>query len=226
VRQSADSAQQASRLSAETQVIADRGRVAVDEVGSTMRVIQESSQRISEITQVIDSIAFQTNILALNAAVEAARAGEQGRGFAVVAAEVRALAQRSAGGPQEIKQLIDDSVSKVETGHEKTEVARKTMGEVVDSVRRVNALVDEISHAAREQLSGISQVNDAVMQLDTITQQNAALVEQIAASARSLEGVAHNTTETVQVFRIDSGASSITDAVALRRQFKEPKPML
>jgi len=226
VRQSADSAQQASRLSAETQVIADRGRVAVDEVGSTMRVIQESSQRISEITQVIDSIAFQTNILALNAAVEAARAGEQGRGFAVVAAEVRALAQRSAGAAKEIKQLIDDSVSKVETGHEKTEVARKTMGEVVDSVRRVNALVDEISHAAREQLSGISQVNDAVMQLDTITQQNAALVEQIAASARSLEGVAHNTTETVQVFRIDSGASSITDAVALRRQFKEPKPML
>jgi hypothetical protein len=150
VRQSADSAQQASRLSAETQVIADRGRVAVDEVGSTMRVIQESSQRISEITQVIDSIAFQTNILALNAAVEAARAGEQGRGFAVVAAEVRALAQRSAGAAKEIKQLIDDSVSKVETGHEKTEVARKTMGEVVDSVRRVNALVDEISHAARE----------------------------------------------------------------------------
>jgi len=123
VRQSADSAQQASRLSAETQVIADRGRVAVDEVGSTMRVIQESSQRISEITQVIDSIAFQTNILALNAAVEAARAGEQGRGFAVVAAEVRALAQRSAGAAKEIKQLIDDSVSKVETGHEKTEVA-------------------------------------------------------------------------------------------------------
>ncbi len=226
VRQSAESAQQASQLSAQTQGVAERGNQAVDEVGSTMRAIQESSQRISEITQVIDSIAFQTNILALNAAVEAARAGEQGRGFAVVAAEVRALAQRSAGAAKEIKQLIEDSVSKVEAGHDKTEVARKTMGEVVDSVRRVNALVDEISHAAREQLSGISQVNDAVTQLDSITQQNAALVEEIAASARSLEGVARNTTETVQVFRIDGGGMAQPDAVALRRQMKAPTAAL
>jgi len=226
VRQSAESAQQASQLSAQTQGVAERGNQAVDEVGSTMRAIQESSQRISEITQVIDSIAFQTNILALNAAVEAARAGEQGRGFAVVAAEVRALAQRSAGAAKEIKQLIEDSVSKVEAGHDKTEVARKTMGEVVDSVRRVNALVDEISHAAREQLSGISQVNDAVTQLDSITQQNAALVEEIAASARSLEGVARNTTETVQVFRIDGGGMTQPDAVALRRQMKAPTAAL
>ena len=224
VRQSAESAQQASRLSAQTQAITERGNQAVDEVGGTMRAIQESSRRISEITQVIDSIAFQTNILALNAAVEAARAGEQGRGFAVVAAEVRALAQRSAQAAKEIKQLIEDSAGKVEAGHEKTEVARKTMGEALESVRRVNALVDEISHAAREQLTGISQVNDAVTQLDTITQQNAALVEQIAASARSLEGVARNTTETVQVFRIDGGPSAMADAVALRRDMKAALP--
>ena len=221
VRQSAESAQQASRLSGETQGIAERGNQAVDEVGSTMRAIQASSRRISEITQVIDSIAFQTNILALNAAVEAARAGEQGRGFAVVAAEVRALAQRSASAAKEIKQLIEDSARTVDAGHDKAEVARKTMAEVLESVGRVNALVDEISHAAGEQLSGISQVNAAVAQLDTITQQNAALVEQIAASAHSLEGLAHATTETVQVFRLDARAGqAMPDAVALRRGHK------
>ena len=221
VRQSAESAQQASRLSGETQGIAERGNQAVDEVGSTMRAIQASSRRISEITQVIDSIAFQTNILALNAAVEAARAGEQGRGFAVVASEVRALAQRSASAAKEIKQLIEDSARTVDAGHDKAEVARKTMAEVLESVGRVNALVDEISHAAGEQLSGISQVNAAVAQLDTITQQNAALVEQIAASAHSLEGLAHATTETVQVFRLDARAGqAMPDAVALRRGHK------
>ena len=221
VRQSAESARQASELSAQARGIAERGSEAVNEVGSTMRAIQDSSRRISEITQVIDSIAFQTNILALNAAVEAARAGEQGRGFAVVASEVRTLAQRTSTAAKEVKTLIEDSAGKVEVGHNKTEAARKTMAEAVEGVRRVNVLVDEISNAAKEQLSGISQINAAVAQLDTITQQNAALVEEIAASAQSLEGLAQNTTETVAVFRIDNAASGAPDAVALRRDMKQ-----
>ncbi|MDP3521428.1 MAG: methyl-accepting chemotaxis protein [Hydrogenophaga sp.] len=223
VRQSAESARQASELSAQAREIAERGSEAVNEVGSNMRAIQESSKRISEITQVIDSIAFQTNILALNAAVEAARAGEQGRGFAVVASEVRTLAQRTSTAAKEVKTLIEDSASKVEVGHLKSEAARKTMGEAVEGVRRVNVLVDEISNAAREQLSGISQINSAVAQLDTITQQNAALVEEIAASAQSLEGLAQNTTETVAVFRIDNGTGggeAAPDAVGLRRKMR------
>jgi len=223
VRQSAESARQASDLSAQARAIAERGSEAVNEVGVNMRAIQESSKRISEITQVIDSIAFQTNILALNAAVEAARAGEQGRGFAVVASEVRTLAQRTSTAAKEVKTLIEDSAGKVEAGHLKSEAARKTMSEAVEGVRRVNVLVDEISNAAREQLTGISQINSAVAQLDTITQQNAALVEEIAASAQSLEGLAQNTTETVAVFRIDNGGTSATatDAVGLRRQMRE-----
>lgn len=218
VRQSAESAQQVSSLAAQTYSISERGSQAVEDVASTMYTIQESAQRIGEITQVIDGIAFQTNILALNAAVEAARAGEQGRGFAVVASEVRALAQRSGAAAKEIKELIEDSGQKVAAGHTKTDLARKTMGEVLDSVRQVTSLVDEIEKAAAQQLDGISQVNQAVAQLDNITQQNAALVEEIAASAQSLEGLARNTSETVQVFRIDGGSRSMVDAVALRRQ--------
>ena len=227
VRQSAESARQASELSAQARTIAERGSEAVNEVGNNMRAIQESSKRISEITQVIDSIAFQTNILALNAAVEAARAGEQGRGFAVVASEVRTLAQRTSTAAREVKTLIEDSASKVEAGHSKSEAARKTMGEAVEGVRRVNLLVDEISNAAKEQLTGISQINAAVAQLDTITQQNAALVEQIAASAQSLESLAKNTTETVAVFRLDSGNSGASaDAVGLRRQMREQQQQI
>ena len=226
VRQSAESARQASELSAQARAIAERGSEAVNDVGNTMRAIQESSKRISDITQVIDSIAFQTNILALNAAVEAARAGEQGRGFAVVASEVRTLAQRTSTAAKEVKVLIEDSASKVLAGQSKSEAASKTMNEAVDGVRRVNVLVDEISNAAKEQLSGISQINAAVAQLDTITQQNAALVEEIAASAQSLEGLAQSTTETVAVFRIDNGSGGSNgartpDAVGLRRQMRE-----
>jgi aerotaxis receptor len=222
VRQTAETAQQAASLSSSVRNIAEEGSRAVDNIGNTMREIQSSSARISDITQVIESIAFQTNILALNAAVEAARAGEQGRGFAVVASEVRSLAQRTSVAAKEIKLLIDDSVAKVEQGHQKTVAAQETMLQAVDGVRNVTVLVGEISSATNEQLSGISQINAAVSQLDMITQQNAALVEEMAASAQSLEGTATAVTETVQVFRIDSNSVDAysKDAVSLRRYAK------
>jgi methyl-accepting chemotaxis protein-2 (aspartate sensor receptor) len=157
----------------------------VAQVVDTMGSITESSRKIADIISVIDGIAFQTNILALNAAVEAARAGEQGRGFAVVASEVRNLAQRSATAAKEIKELIDDSVGKVEVGSKQVEQAGTTMQEVVDSVRRVTDIMAEISHASEEQRAGISQVHEAITQMDQVTQQNAALVEEAAAARRT-----------------------------------------
>ena len=217
VRQSAESAQQATVLADQATAVAQRSSEAVGQVTETMHRISESSHRIGEIIQVIDSIAFQTNILALNAAVEAARAGEQGRGFAVVAAEVRALAQRTTGAAKEIKQLIDESTEKVDAGNRLTEAAQKTMLDALTSVRQVSTMISEISTGAREQLSGISQVNEAVAQMDTITQQNAALVEEIAASAMQLQGQASTVAETVQVFRLGHGDVAMQDAVALRR---------
>jgi aerotaxis receptor len=218
VKQSAESAKQASQLAQEATGVTHRSSAAVHSVTQTMQAIRDSSKRISEITQLIDAIAFQTNILALNAAVEAARAGEQGRGFAVVASEVRALAHRTSMAAKEIKNLIEDSVGKVETGHMQAENAGATMQEALQTVERVNTLIGEISNAADEQLTGISQVNTAVAQLDSITQQNAALVEQIAASADALQGQAQTVTETVKVFRISAHESRETqDAVALRR---------
>ena len=221
VRSTAESARSAAELTREVSDIAERSRMAVDEVGRTMREIEVSSTRIGEITQVIDGIAFQTNILALNAAVEAARAGEQGRGFAVVAGEVRALAGRSAEAAKEIKKLIEDSRARVRDGHEKSETAQSTMAEAVGGVQRVSTLVGEISHSANEQLSGVSQINAAVAQMDTITQQNAALVEQIAASSHALENTAHTLTESVRVFKLDRReAGAQPDAVALRRAHK------
>ncbi len=202
VKHSADTAREAAHLAQQTTAITQRSSDAVSSVTETMGAIEDSSKRIGDIIQVIDSIAFQTNILALNAAVEAARAGEQGRGFAVVASEVRALAGRTATAAREVKQLITDSAEKVRAGSELTHSAQTSMEEAVQSVARVTTLVSQISGVATEQLTGISQINEAVSQLDGITQQNAAAVEEIAAASMSLASRAKSVSETVQVFRI------------------------
>ncbi|WP_233871401.1 methyl-accepting chemotaxis protein [Paraburkholderia adhaesiva] len=187
VRQNADSASHAAELASEAANVATRGSDVVDNVVRTMGEITTSSRQIGDIIGVIDGIAFQTNILALNAAVEAARAGEQGRGFAVVAAEVRSLAQRSATAAKEIKALIEKSTGTVAEGAQLVTDAGSTMTEIVQSVRRVHGILEEISHASREQSAGIEQVNRAVGEMDKVTQQNAALVEEAAAAAHSLK---------------------------------------
>ncbi|WDZ94844.1 methyl-accepting chemotaxis protein [Herbaspirillum sp. WKF16] len=203
VRTNADNAHEASRLAASASGIAGEGGAVVGRVVQTMDEINGSSKKIVDIISVIDGIAFQTNILALNAAVEAARAGEQGRGFAVVASEVRSLAQRSAAAAKEIKLLIDDSVQKVGAGSALVEQAGATMARVVESVQHVNAIVNEISVASAEQTEGIQQVNDAISQLDDVTQQNAALVEQAAAAAASMRGQAGELMQLVSVFSVE-----------------------
>jgi len=207
VRQSADAARQANQLAASAAEIAVRGGEVVGQVVTTMDEINHSSKKISDIIGVIDGIAFQTNILALNAAVEAARAGEQGRGFAVVAGEVRNLAQRSAQAAKEIKGLIGASVDKVETGSRLVADAGQTMSEIVGSVQRVSDIIGEITAAAGEQSDGIGQVNVAVTQLDQMTQQNAALVEESAAAAESLKDQARRLAGVVQIFRTDPHSS-------------------
>ena len=202
VKQNSDNAVQANALATSASGVAAEGGDVVGAVISTMRSIDASSKKIVDIISVIDGIAFQTNILALNAAVEAARAGEQGRGFAVVASEVRSLAQRSAAAAKEIKQLIGDSVEKVGAGTKLVEKAGVTMDEVVASVRRVTDVVSEISAASREQSEGIDQVKHAVTQMDGVTQQNAALVEEAAAAAQSLQQQAANLARIVSVFKL------------------------
>ncbi|WP_313463303.1 methyl-accepting chemotaxis protein [Achromobacter sp.] len=205
VKQNADNARQANQLAASASDVAERGGSAVSEVVSTMQGISASSRKISEIVSVIDGIAFQTNILALNAAVEAARAGEQGKGFAVVAGEVRSLAQRSAQAAKEIKGLIEDSVTKVGAGSQQVERAGATMQEIVASVKRVTDIMGEISAASDEQSTGIDQVNRAVSQMDEVTQQNAALVEEAAAAAGSLQEQAERLAQAVAVFKVNAG---------------------
>ncbi len=202
VRQSADSAAQANQLAHSAAAVAQRGGRVVSQVVSTMNEINASSKKISDIIGVIDGIAFQTNILALNAAVEAARAGEQGRGFAVVASEVRSLAQRSAEAAKEIKTLIGASVDRVESGSRLVQDAGSTMGEIVASVQRVSDIIGEISSAASEQSNGIGQVNIAVTQLDQMTQQNAALVEESTAAAESLKDQAQRLASVVSAYRL------------------------
>lgn len=202
VKQNADNARQANQLSLSASNVAVQGGEVVGEVVHTMKGINESSRRIAEIIGVIDGIAFQTNILALNAAVEAARAGEQGRGFAVVASEVRSLAQRSAGAAKEIKTLITASVDQVERGSALVDKAGTTMQEVVSSIQRVNDIMGEISSASTEQSEGVSQVGDAVSQMDQTTQQNAALVEESAAAAASLKTQAEQLVQAVALFKL------------------------
>ena len=202
VKQNADNAAQANQLAMTASTVAIQGGAVVGQVVETMKGINVASRRISDIIQVIDGIAFQTNILALNAAVEAARAGEQGRGFAVVASEVRSLAGRSAEAAKEIKSLINASVERVETGTTLVDQAGATMTEVVSAISRVTDLMGEISAASKEQALGAAQVGEAVTQMDQVTQQNAALVEEMAAAASSLKSQALEMVQTVGVFKL------------------------
>ena len=216
VKNNASSANQANRLAVEAATTADRGRQIVGEVVSTMHGIQTASQRISDITAVIDSIAFQTNILALNAAVEAARAGDQGRGFAVVASEVRSLAQRAASSAKEIKELIDDSASRINEGSSLVQTAGSTMETVVESVHRVTDIMQEIAAASKEQSSSIEQVNAVVGRMDETTQQNAALVEEAAAAAVELQFQASGLRQAVAAFKVDKTRESPREKAQLQ----------
>jgi len=214
VKQNTENAKQANQLAISASDVAGKGGEVVSKVVVTMDSINESSRKIVDIISVIDGIAFQTNILALNAAVEAARAGEQGRGFAVVAGEVRNLAQRSAAAAKEIKTLIGDSVEKVEGGSKLVAQAGQTMEEIVTSIRRVTDIMSEITAASVEQSQGIEQVNTAITQMDEVTQQNAALVEEAAAAAESLEEQAQNLSASVATFKVDNNATQVVAARA------------
>jgi methyl-accepting chemotaxis protein len=217
VKQNADNARQANQLAAAASDTAARGGDVVARVVDTMGSINESARRIADIITVIDGIAFQTNILALNAAVEAARAGEQGRGFAVVAGEVRNLAQRSASAAKEIKELIGDSVEKVEAGSRLVDQAGTTMGDVVGSIRRVSEIIAEIAAASEEQRVGIEQVNESLTQMDQVTQQNAALVEEAAAAADAMQDQTRRLTELVGTFQTGQPAPVAVAAAARAR---------
>ncbi len=222
VKQNADNARQANQLAISASSVAIKGGEVVAQVVETMKDINDSSRKISDIIGVIDGIAFQTNILALNAAVEAARAGEQGRGFAVVASEVRSLAGRSAQAAKEIKGLIGASVERVEQGTALVDQAGTTMTEVVGSIRRVTDIMGEISAASSEQSAGVSQVGEAIIQMDQVTQQNAALVEEMAAAAGSLNSQADEMVATVAVFRLPGGIQTHAAAPRASQPKKTP----
>jgi methyl-accepting chemotaxis protein len=224
VKQNSDNARRANELAHSASGIALQGGNVVSQVVETMGSINASSSKIVDIIGVIDGIAFQTNILALNAAVEAARAGEQGRGFAVVASEVRNLAQRSASAAKEIKSLITDSVAQVEAGSKLVHQAGKTMDEVVASVKKVSDIVAEITNAGREQEVGIEQINQAITEMDTVTQQNAALVEQAAAASASMQEQAENLSRVVSVFKLEQNAARPVAAAAPPRPARPPSP--
>jgi methyl-accepting chemotaxis protein len=222
VKQNADNARQANQLVVSASEYAVKGGAVVGQVVDTMGSIKESSRKIVDIIGVIDGIAFQTNILALNAAVEAARAGEQGRGFAVVAAEVRNLAQRSAGAAKEIKGLIGDSVEKVDAGSKLVDEAGQTMDEIVTSVKHVADIMSEITAASQEQSAGIEEVNRAITQMDEMTQQNAALVEEAAAAAESMQEQAAALAQAVAVFKLGAGAQGMPMVAAPVAAVRKP----
>ncbi|MBC3832439.1 chemotaxis protein [Undibacterium amnicola] len=224
VKQNADNARQANKMVQTASEVAVKGGDVVSQVVTTMDDINQSSKKIVDIISVIDGIAFQTNILALNAAVEAARAGEQGRGFAVVASEVRSLAQRSAAAAKEIKTLIGDSVDKVRTGSTLVDQAGQTMEEIVASVRRVSDIMSEITAASQEQSTGIQEIGSAINQMDEMTQQNAALVEEAAAAAESLEEQADLLTKALNVFKLNNVHSSSKPASRAAPSQPSPKP--
>ncbi|MEX5746536.1 methyl-accepting chemotaxis protein [Massilia sp. X63] len=224
VKQNADNARQANTLAVAASRVAERGGHVIGDVVGTMDQINASAGKIVDIIGVIDGIAFQTNILALNAAVEAARAGEQGRGFAVVASEVRNLAQRSAAAAKEIKSLIGDSTQAVEAGSKLVGEAGSTMHEIVESVRRVTDIMGEITAASAEQTAGIEQINEAVTQMDQVTQQNAALVEEAAAAAAAMQEQAHQLAEAVSVFRIAARDADLQPLAAAAAPRPRPAP--
>ena len=223
VRNSADSAFKGAKMAEDTKQVTSLSNESVNAVAQAMEGIADSSRKITDIIHLIEGVAFQTNILALNAAVEAARAGEQGRGFAVVASEVRALAQRTTTAAKEIKELITESSTRIETGNKETHTARERMGAALQAVGSVTTVLEEIRNASSEQQTGISQVNEAVTQMDSITQQNAAMVEELAATANSLSHQVQSVSNAMRMFRLKRGEVTLSqiDAVNLRRANKQ-----
>jgi methyl-accepting chemotaxis protein-2 (aspartate sensor receptor) len=224
VKENAENAREANMLAAKASVVAVKGGTVIQEVVGTMEQINDSAKKIVDIITVIDGIAFQTNILALNAAVEAARAGEQGRGFAVVATEVRTLAQRSANAAKEIKLLIGDSVGKVETGSKLVAEAGSTMNEIVHSVRSVTTIMEQISAASQEQTTGIEQINQAIAEMDQVTQQNAALVEEAAAASQAMQEQATQLAGVVSMFKLDTAHHFASEVSSQSKVSKPAKP--